>query len=70
MYLVEEDVTNNRSDVSSVSTGGTMPAVAVWDDSQIVYPMRYATTHVTEIRPWQIKEGLDPGFRNHTRDRF
>ena len=33
-----------------------MPGCEVWDDSQIVYPMRFAATHgFTEVHPWPVE---------------
>jgi hypothetical protein len=41
--------------------------IQAWDDSQIVYPMRFAAS-LTEIRPWPIDDGLDLSIlKNHTR---
>ena len=68
--VLEERITlNNRSDVRHRFYWWNNAGIRVWDDSQIVYPMRYAASHgFTEIRPWPIDDGLDLSvIRNHTR---
>ena len=68
--VLEERITlNNRSDVRHRFYWWNNAGIRVWDDSQIVYPMRYAASHgFTEIRPWPIDDGLDLSLiRNHTR---
>ena len=54
--VLEERVTlNNRSDVRHRFYWWNNAGIQVWDDSQIVYPMRFAASHgFTEIRPWPI----------------
>src|SRR6476660_1811745 len=68
--VLEQRVTlNNRSDVRHRFYWWNNAAVQAWDDSQIVYPMRFAASHgFTEIRPWPIDDGLDLSIlKNHTR---
>ena len=68
--VLEERVTlNNRSDVRHRFYWWNNAGIQAWDDSQIVYPMRFAASHgFTEIRPWPIDDGLDLSMlRNHTR---
>lgn len=59
--VLEERVTlNNRSDVRHRFYWWNNAGIRVWDDSQIVYPMRYAASHgFTEVRPWPVDDGLD-----------
>ena len=68
--VLEERVTlNNRSDVRHRFYWWNNAGIQAWDDSQIVYPMRFAASHgFTEIRPWPIDDGLDLSIlKNHTR---
>ncbi len=68
--VLEERVTlNNRSDARHRFYWWNNAGIRVWDDSQIVYPMRFAASHgFTEIRPWPVDDGLDLSIiRNHTR---
>ncbi len=68
--VLEERITlNNRSDVRHRFYWWNNAGIRVWDDSQIVYPMRFAASHgFTEIRPWPVDDGLDLSIiRNHTR---
>jgi tetratricopeptide (TPR) repeat protein len=68
--LLEERITlNNRSDVRHRFYWWNNAGIRVWDDSQIVYPMRFAASHgFTEVRPWPVDDGLDLSIiRNHTR---
>lgn len=68
--VLEERVTlNNRSDARHRFYWWNNAGIRVWDDSRIVYPMRFAASHgFTEIRPWPVDDGLDLSvIRNHTR---
>ena len=68
--VLEERVTlSNRSDVRHRFYWWNNAGIQAWDDSQIVYPMRFAASHgFTEVRPWPIDDGLDLSvLRNHTR---
>jgi len=68
--VLEERITlNNRSDVRHRFYWWNNAGIRVWDDSRIVYPMRYAASHgFIEIRPWPVDDGLDLSvIRNHTR---
>ena len=68
--VLEERVTlSNRSDARHRFYWWNNAGIQVWDDSQIVYPMRFAASHgFTEIRPWPVDDGLDLSIiRNHTR---
>jgi tetratricopeptide (TPR) repeat protein len=66
--VLEERVTlNNRSDVRHRFYWWNNAGIQVWDDSQIIYPMRFAASHgFTEVRPWPVDDGLDLSIiRNH-----
>ena len=69
--VLEERVRlNNRSDVRHRFYWWNNAGVKAWDDSRIVYPMRFAATHgFTEIHPWPVDtDGVDYSLlRNHTR---
>src|SRR5690349_4220564 len=69
--LLEERVTlSNRSDVRHRFYWWNNAGVAAWDDSQIVYPMRFAATHgFTEVHAWPVdQDGVDYSIlRNHTK---
>ena len=67
--LEERVILNNRSDVRHRFYWWNNAGIRVWDDSQIVYPMRFAASHgFTEVRPWPVDDGLDLSIiRNHTR---
>jgi len=60
--LLEQRVTlSNRSDVRHRFYWWNNAGIEAWDDSQIVYPMRFAATHgFTEIHPWPVdQDGID-----------
>ena len=60
--LLEQRVTlSNRSDVRHRFYWWNNAGIEAWDDSQIVYPMRFAATHgFTEIHPWPVdQDGVD-----------
>ena len=67
--LLEERVTlSNRSDVRHRFYWWNNAATKVSDDSQIVYPMRFAASHgFTEVTPWPMdQDGHDLSvIRNH-----
>jgi len=67
--VLEEHVTlSNRSDVRHRFYWWNNAGVEAWDDSQIVYPMRFAATHgFTEVHPWPVdQDGVDYSIlRNH-----
>jgi len=69
--VLEQRVTlSNRSDVRHRFYWWNNAGVAAWDDSRIVYPMRFAATHgFTEIHPWPVDlDGVDYSLvRNHTK---
>ena len=69
--VLEQRVTlSNRSDVRHRFYWWNNAGVAAWDDSRIVYPMRFAATHgFTEIHPWPVDlDGVDFSLvRNHTK---
>jgi tetratricopeptide (TPR) repeat protein len=69
--LLEQRVTlSNRSDVRHRFYWWNNAGVEAWDDSRIVYPMRFAATHgFTEIHPWPVDvDGVDYSIlRNHTK---
>src|SRR6266536_4421647 len=69
--VLEQRVTlSNRSDVRHRFYWWNNAGVAAWDDSRIVYPMRFAATHgFTEIPPWPVDlDGVDFSLvRNHTK---
>ena len=67
--LEERVILNNRSDVRHRFYWWNNAGIQAWDDTQIVYPMRFAASHgFTEIRPWPIDDGLDLSIlKNHTR---
>ena len=68
--VLEEKMTlNNRSDVRHRFYWWNNAGIRVWDDSRIVYPMRFTAWHgFTEIEPWPIKDGHDFSIiHNHTR---
>ena len=69
--VLEERVTlSNRSDVRHRFYWWNNAGVEAWDDSRIVYPMRFAATHgFTEIHPWPIdQDGVDYSLlKNHTK---
>ena len=57
--LLEEKVTlSNRSDVRHRFYWWNNAGVPAWDDTRIVYPMRFAATHgFTEVHPWPVDTG-------------
>ena len=60
--LLEQRVAlSNRSDVRHRFYWWNNAGVEAWDDSRIVYPMRFAATHgFTEIHPWPVdQDGVD-----------
>ena len=69
--LLEERVTlSNRSDVRHRFYWWNNAGVSAWDDSQIVYPMRFAATHgFTEIHPLASRSRWRDYslIRNHTK---
>ena len=69
--LLEQRVTlSNRSDARHRFYWWNNAGVAAWDDSQIVYPMRFAATHgFTEVHTWPVdQDGVDYSIlRNHTK---
>ncbi len=68
--VLEERITlNNRSDARHRFYWWNNAGIQAWDDTQIVYPMRFAASHgFTEIRPWPVDDGLDLSvLKNHTR---
>ncbi|HSS97233.1 MAG TPA: DUF5107 domain-containing protein, partial [Terriglobales bacterium] len=68
--VLEELVTlNNRSDARHRFYWWNNAGIQAWDDTHIVYPMRFAASHgFTEIRPWPIDDGSDLSIlKNHTR---
>ena len=69
--VLEERVTlSNRSDVRHRFYWWNNAGVEAWDDSQIVYPMRFAASHgFTEIIPGlSIRMAIDYSvIRNHTK---
>lgn len=69
--LLEERVTlSNRSDARHRFYWWNNAGVPAWDDSRIVYPMRFAATHgFTEIHPWPVDtDGVDYSLlKNHTK---
>lgn len=68
--VLEERVTlSNRSDVRHRFYWWNNAGIEAWDDSQIVYPMRFAASHgFTEVRPWPVDDGIDFSIlRNHTK---
>jgi len=69
--VLEQRVTlSNRSDVRHRFYWWNNAGVAAWDDSRIVYPMRFAATHgFTEVHPWPVDlDGVDFSLvRNHTK---
>jgi tetratricopeptide (TPR) repeat protein len=69
--VLEQRVTlSNRSDVRHRFYWWNNAGVEAWDDSRIVYPMRFAATHgFTEIHPWPVdQDGVDYSLvKNHTK---
>ena len=69
--LLEEKVTlSNRSDVRHRFYWWNNAGVPAWDDTRIVYPMRFAATHgFTEVHPWPVDtDGVDYSLlKNHTK---
>jgi Flp pilus assembly protein TadD len=67
--VLEERVTlSNRSDVRHRFYWWNNAGVPAWDDTRIVYPMRFAATHgFTEVHPWPVdQDGVDYSIvRNH-----
>ena len=60
--VLEQRVTlSNRSDARHRFYWWNNAGVEAWDDSRIVYPMRFAATHgFTEVHPWPIdQDGVD-----------
>jgi tetratricopeptide (TPR) repeat protein len=60
--VLEERVTlNNRSDVRHRFYWWNNAGVQVWDDSRILYPMRFAASHgFREVTPWPVEaDGTD-----------
>jgi len=69
--LLEQRVTlGNRSDARHRFYWWNNAGVEAWDDTRIVYPMRFAATHgFTEIHTWPVdQDGVDYSLlRNHTK---
>ena len=67
--VLEERVTlSNRSDVRHRFYWWNNAGIEAWDDSRIMYPMRFAATHgFTEVHPWPVdQDGVDYSvLRNH-----
>src|SRR5689334_2416345 len=69
--VLEEKVTlSNRSDARHRFYWWNNAGIEAWDDSRIVYPMRFAATHgFTEVHTWPVDEdGVDYSIlKNHTK---
>jgi Flp pilus assembly protein TadD len=69
--LLEERVTlSNRNDARHRFYWWNNAGIEAWDDSRIVYPMRFAATHgFTEVHPWPVDDdGVDYSIlKNHTK---
>jgi tetratricopeptide (TPR) repeat protein len=67
--VLEQRVTlSNRSDMRHRFYWWSNAGIAAWDDSRVVYPMRFAATHgFTEVHPWPVDDdGVDYSLlRNH-----
>jgi tetratricopeptide (TPR) repeat protein len=69
--VLEERVTlSNRSDARHRFYWWNNAGVSAWDDTRIVYPMRFVATHgFTEVHPWPVdQDGVDYSVvRNQTK---